>query len=172
MIYIKVPKTGSSTLSGINLRISIENYNGEKVHPFKERCSELHQHYRAASVEINKRERDSTYLWTFIRDPTSQFRSAFFHFRVSRNGDEPTLQKLREYAVSQYTKRDYPQMSFVLPDEPKINKTRGSLIGNATEMVEDILNKYDFIGVNERFDESLVVMRLLLGLNAGNIFFC
>ena len=80
------------------------------------------------------------------------------------------MENLKEYAISQYTNRDYPQMSFVLPNHTKIDKTTGHLIGNATEIVEDVLNKYDFIGVNERFDESLVAMRLLLDLDAGNIF--
>ena len=37
------------------------------------------------------------------------------------------------------------------------------------EAVNRIMNDYDFIGLVERFDESLVVMRILLGLDALHV---
>ena len=39
------------------------------------------------------------------------------------------------------------------------------------EVVNRIMNDYDFIGLVERFDESLVVMRILLGLDAADILY-
>ena len=39
------------------------------------------------------------------------------------------------------------------------------------KIVQNMLREYDFIGLVERLDESLVLLRLLLGLNAGDILY-
>jgi len=42
---------------------------------------------------------------------------------------------------------------------------------NWTQVVQDILNGYDFIGVTERMDESLVAMQMLLNLTTKDILY-
>ena len=37
--------------------------------------------------------------------------------------------------------------------------------------IDKILDNYDFIGVTDRFDESLVVLQLLLGLETSDILY-
>ena len=83
-------------------------------------------------------------------NPTSQCRSAFFHFRVSRERKDPTLKNSKDYVIDQCTRRDYPQINFISPNGIAINKTTGFLEGNATAIVQGTLNEYDFIGVSER----------------------
>lgn len=39
------------------------------------------------------------------------------------------------------------------------------------QYVRDTLGKYDFVGVVERFDESLVALQLLMGLETSDILY-
>merc|ERR1711862_940496 len=52
-------------------------------------------------------------------------------------------------------------------DEKLYKKSKNS----RTALFQEILNEYDFFGIVERFDESLVALRLLLGLDAGDIIY-
>lgn len=176
LIYIKVPKTASSTLAGINLRIAIENTpnktasltnKGEGF--YRVRCAETHRHVRARLLDVSNRNKKYTFLWTFVRSPTSQFLSQFFHFSVSRKGRSPNHESLMHYVGKQFTTTNYPQLNFVITRSFKKSKDGMSIDGDVNQIVQTILNDYDFIGVTERFDESLVALRLLLGLNAGDI---
>ena len=176
-IYIKLPKTGSSTLSGINLRIAIENTPNKTKGTFREgegfygiRCAETHRHLKAHKLKVPLRNKKLTYLWTFIRDPTDQFMSSYFHFDISRKKRTPNYESLMHYVGNQFKKHNYPQINFLTMNDYKKTDDGMSIVGDTKQMVQDILNEYDFIGVTERFDESLVALRLLLGLNAGNVF--
>ena len=66
------------------------------------------------------------------------------------------------------------QLRFVhpnkLPSEIESTDTTG-VIQNATDQVKRVFQEYDFIGVSERFDESLVAMQLLLGIDVGDILY-
>jgi len=103
-----------------------------------------------------------------VRDPTSQFLSQFFHFEVSRKGVKPSYNSFVKFANYEFSKYDrFPQLSVISPYQLNISEIQN----NGTKVVESILNVYDFIGVTERLDESLVALRLLLGLDAGDILY-
>ena len=167
LVYIKVPKTGSTTLAGINLRIA-HRYKSETNGSI---CSATYHHTRATELGLKKRQTDKTFVWTFLREPVSQIKSFFFwenRLYVDKpRYHAPTFTQFQTFISQSYRDFDYfPQLGYVSPHR----LTLKDLKGNET-LVQDILNHYDFIGLNERFDESLVVFRLLLGLKAGDILY-
>lgn len=176
LVYIKVPKTGSTTLAGINLRISHRhrhrhsNTTAETSTSTKP-CSATYHHARAYDLGARKRQKDKTFLWTFLREPISQIKSFFFwenRLYIGRPRHyAPSFTHFQTFIYQSYRDfNQYPQVGYVSP----YKLTLKDLKGNKT-LVQEILYNYDFIGLMERFDDSLVVLRLILGLNAGDILY-
>jgi len=159
-VYIKVPKCASSTLAGINLRI------GHRHVPKSmniTQCAASYLHKEASLLKVTERDKKHTYLWTVIRDPKSQMISnLFFHWR-NKNGSYPTLDHFKEYVKHSHKK----ELDFVNIEKFKEQR----YMKDRSTMFQEILNEYDFFGVSERLDESLVALRLLLNLNAGDILY-
>jgi len=86
----------------------------------------------------------------------------FFIWKTEINdkGKYPTLSDFKKYVDHSYRK----QLDFIQIKNYNENMNR-------TVMFQEILNNYDFLGIVERFDESLVALRLLLGLDAGDILY-
>lgn len=163
LIFVKSRKCASTTLAGISLRIAYKHSTEKGKH-----CALTYHHMRARETKVSQREKDKAFLWTFVRDPTSQFLSQFFHFQVSRRHVKPTYSKFFKYVKNEYEdKYRYPQLSVI---NHKLTGM-GKLKKKPAKIVQNILNEYDFIGLVERLDESLVILRLLLGLGAGDILY-
>lgn len=162
LVFIKSAKCASTTLSGISLRIA-HRHTTEKGSV----CATTSHHMAAHKKKVVERLKEKTFLWTFVRKPTSQFLSHFFHAMVSRREVDPTFENLMNYANSQFTKSNYPQINVINYKKNSIDEINN----NPREIVQEILNEYDFVGLVERLDESLVALRLLLGLDAGDILY-
>ena len=101
--------------------------------------------------------KNTTFLWTFIRQPKSQYISAFFHFQVGRKHQKPNLLNFKKYMKKKCSTKIPPQVNYIghkqsltledIKDENSKRKT-----------VQDIINEYNFMGVVERLDESLVAL--------------
>ena len=165
-LFFKPYKTGSSTTSGVNLRIA--RNVARRIHGNATEgtfCPCRYDHVKrphSAQVAFGDRNLDQSFLWTVIRDPTRRAISSFFHFRVSRRGVNATDDKFQSFLQSRHMK-DYYLDSLSLSR----NGTRQS----ATSIAQGILNDYNFIGVTERMDESLVVLQFLLGLELDDILY-
>jgi hypothetical protein len=117
--------------------------------------------YPASKFGYDKRDLTKSFLWSIIREPTKRFVSEFFHFKVSRQKVEPTDANMQEY-MRKFTYANYIQLLHPEAGQPGYNLTLS---------VEQIIREYDFIGVVERLDESLVVLKLLLGLEMNDILY-
>merc|ERR1712151_1465462 len=78
LIYIKTPKAASSTLSGINLRIAHRHLPPQSKF---EECACTYKHHKYHTFYNYSLPKNTTFVWTVIREPTSQYISDFFHFR-------------------------------------------------------------------------------------------
>merc|ERR1719410_1356186 len=47
----------------------------------------------------------------------------------------------------------------------------GGDANTVNELIDKVLNEFNFIGITERFDESLVVLQLILGLQTSDILY-
>ena len=156
LFYVKVHKASSSTLAGIAEHIARRHRKDGMKH---KKCYVHSKHRAAGKMNIHRRNLLQSYLFTFIRDPKERKLSSFFYFNVTRQGVHPTGPAILE---DLQLNNNY-QYYFMLPVG-----TKGK---DVDDSVSKILNAYNFIGLTERLDESLVLLRLLLGLNAEDILY-
>lgn len=130
------------------------------------KCKSESGHEWFLEKDICRRDKSRSFLWTFIRDPTDRAVSEFFHLQVSRKGIEATDDNFR-YFVRRYRSDFLASLSCK-------GLNRLSVLGssnNANELIENVLNEFNFIGITERFDESLVALQLILGLQTSDILY-
>jgi Sulfotransferase family len=212
ILYVKVPKTGSSTASSVNLRLASRIYqkrteaakssesagNRSQSSPSpQEVCRSRSMHSPAHRIEYGRRDRMRSVLWSVVRDPAARAVSQYFHFYVSRFGhnasDDSAFRKFLwenreslpsvqvrylafdEVAHLENSTADDPvevRRSLRLPNRWRGRsppKAPSPLPAVSVETIRSILRGYDFVGVSERMDESLVALQLLLGLETSDM---
>lgn len=165
-LFIGSPKVASTTTGGIMLRISRNLYkrtHDNKINDAECKVHEIHYSYPAWMNRFGTRNKTTSFLWSFLREPTSRFTSEFFHFQVSRQGIQPTDANFQRYLTTGSNLNNL----YIYNLHPR----GGNHMQNATKAVEQILNEYNFIGITERMHESLVVLKLLLGLELNDILY-
>mmetsp|Transcript_43659 Transcript_43659/g.105299 ORF Transcript_43659/g.105299 Transcript_43659/m.105299 type:complete len:421 (+) Transcript_43659:195-1457(+) len=192
LLFVKVPKTASSTLAGINSRIA--HKVGERILPKTSRsifgglrsmflnlgsteeqeqqqvCSHARTHGRDMLLQRKSMRSRKPLLWSFVRDPAARVQSAFNHFEVSRKGVRPTLGHLISYTTEESSSNF--QYKYLSTDtNPQFFLERnGDANASCDKIIQDqILKKYDFVGVVERWAESLAVMILLWNLQYSDV---
>jgi hypothetical protein len=163
LLFVKEMKTGSSTMAGVTIRIA--RNVGRRLFGKKFRLCKLRfDHTSASKLDYGNRNKKKSFLFTVIREPTSRAISQFFHFHVSREKVEPSdanfQHTLLKYPyLDHYYLRDLSMKRFI----PRINDT--------ITVVNDILSEYNFIGITERLDESLVALQMILGLETNDLLY-
>lgn len=165
LLMVKPAKVGGSTAAGVHLRImhQIAQRQG-KEYPV---CRGSFRHGRAFKyADIAGK----SFMWSVIRDPTKRAISEFFHFGVSRRKIEPTDEAFLEYLHMLPPKIDRRKLGHYGDRLPlqDANQRKGM---DLLDLYKGILPSYNFIAVTERMDESLVVLKELLGLNTSDILY-
>jgi len=137
-IFVKPYKTGSSTCSGVNLRIA-RNVARRQNKEFN-MCKSRFDH-TWANRKYAGRIPEKTFLWSIVREPTSRVVSQFYHFEVSRDKVEPSDENFINYTRNgpQNMIHDYYLASLSLQAY-----RRGE--SNAVDIANKILEDYNFIG--------------------------
>ena len=125
-------------------------------------------------MDVSNRDKARTILWSFVRQPTKRFVSDFFYFAVSRRGYPPEGTIFDKLANHRPIKSSNYQVRYLHPDTLPVaveqsDEAQPELMYNATTQVERILQEYDFLGITERFDESIVALQLLFHLDVHDI---
>lgn len=162
LLFIKPMKVGSSTATGINLRIS-KNV-AERQHANFSICENSYDH--SQGEYFRDRDIPNSFLWSFVRHPTKRAVSWFFHFVVSRKKIKPTISSFKKYTAMQ--KNYYLKLHKLTDANWKWANKTDQYYQN---IIDDILQDYNFIGVTERFDESLVVLQKLIGVPMGDLLY-
>ena len=178
-VYMKLMKTGGSSAAGVNLRIA-KNLQ-ERYYPHystqnnSELCLSRNDHATSHSLQMNQRIREESFLWTILREPTSRIVSQFFHFQVSREKVEPTDANFKAYIEDINTKSRSKLDKYYFTSLTTSTKTEYTnyvhKLKNPNKLVNQILKDYDFIGITERMDESIVTLQLLLNLPTSDVLF-
>lgn len=185
LLFVKTPKTGSTTASRIMKRI---------VHNVAQRdnvttCQHREDHVTGAGLWYGSRVRNQSFLVASLRDPAQRAMSRFFWSYVTRKSNNTneiqtddafikdylnettnvasgcTSKGQGGYQLNYITLQSIPKWSAWDPLHPTriIDNTRTE--GYVAQLMDD----YDFLILNERMEESLVVMKLMLGLETGDI---
>jgi len=173
--FIKVKKCGSSTNGGVARRIGFKKKlsgifqdlrNETDVHE----CSVFANHkemWKLNNGTFSNVKNERAYTYTFLRDPASRATSAYFHLMASRKG-YPVDDKSVKYWLSRSHKgalgRNF-MTKYISPEHGYCDGERRD------ECISNLLHHYDFIGLIERQEESLLVLKFLLGLQMEDILF-
>jgi hypothetical protein len=181
--YLKPYKTGSSTTSGVHLRIARNVAQRQGTNELQQPQLNTSSTGSASSLQIcesrfdhgadlhagynlfRNRIMNESFLWTILRDPTKRAISQFFHFEVSRKKIDPTDVNFIEFLHTSYATKDYYFCALYTNDIFNRNTM------NPIDTANDILRTYDFIGITERIDESFVVLMILLNLKMSDILY-
>ena len=162
LFFLKTFKTGSSTASGIDLRIA--RNVAKRRNTGHALCRTRFDHAWASALFYSLNPQTS-FLWTVLRDPTSRIVSQLFHFHVSREGhntsDASLMERIRRNDgmtgnnyMGQLSLRGFKKKH----DDPVA-------VANA------ILNSYDFIAITERMDESAVALSMIMGIPLADVLY-
>lgn len=179
-LFVKEMKTGSSTVSGVVLRIA---RNIARRMGNKDMCNVRVDHSAARDLNYADRIKNESFLFTMIRNPEKRVTSQFFHFFVSRQKEEPSDVNFQSFLnksnyLFDYYLRDLALVPTNLPDmKKKIHFYKphkmdpGKLKNLRLRLANDIMRGYDFIGISERMDESLVALMMILRLKISDILY-
>jgi Sulfotransferase family len=219
ILYVKVPKTGSSTGSSVNLRLASRiyekvvgsssaelsssegNQTQQQASPFRQLpprvCRNRFKHSPAHVLGYGRRDRLRSILWSVVRDPTDRVVSEYFHFGISRGGRNASDDSaFRDYLWEHRERLQGFQARYLAfhelaaakngTEDDRIEERRALHQSNSSPVpspspsppravslktIRTILRGYDFVGVSERMDESLVALQLLLGLETADILY-
>jgi len=180
LVYIRVPKTGSTVCSGVNRNIAAHHnltgvdtecvwiaQNGEPgawsdhmtpshdqgspVVSYAQQCERKSSGFTKDSLmEDVKALQLPTFMWTMVRDPAER---AMSHCYWEMAPKAPTTaEKLQCLAQEKNTQFNYIR--------PFLNST-----------LEEVLNTYNFLGVNEYFDESMVGLAAALRIPLTDVLY-
>ncbi|GKY97400.1 hypothetical protein MPSEU_000698500 [Mayamaea pseudoterrestris] len=159
ILFVKPPKTGSTTAASVTLRIASKVAARHKDMTI---CKNRVQHSQAYKMGYDRRDFRNSILWTIVREPTSRVVSQYFHFHVSRRNKPPTDKVFIDFVKKRIGLLTSFQLNY-LAFQKEYN--------NPAQMIEQIFQQYNLVGVMERFDESVVVLQMLLGLDATDVMY-
>jgi hypothetical protein len=171
--YIKVFKTASSTVSHIVKYFT--NKHGQ--------CEEHSNHAPAhtfSKLQHYQPNQPRSFLFTFIREPTKRAVSDFFYRKVTQNKEEINLSNFKNGCCRSKQKLNGQagfQLAYIsteerLPEYIFWNSTYPDMVQNPhmlLDRVKNVFDSYDFIGVSERLNESLVALSFILNLSLSEI---
>ncbi|KAG7345186.1 galactose-3-O-sulfotransferase [Nitzschia inconspicua] len=152
MYLVKIPKTASSTATGVAIQIarSIPNRMGNRTGATKSVNGNMECTFHVTHEATHVDRQDPFLMWTLVRHPAKRVNYEF-HFlsvrRIPADKNNTALIKPRYDLSSPNTTPE-----------------------NVLSMLQsDILESYHFIGITERLDESLVALKIILNLNMEDV---
>ena len=169
LIFISPYKTGSTTATGIQLRMSrnlARQYRQDGMCQVRYRHNEVHR-------LVPQRQRDKSLLWTIVRDPTTRVVSQFF-YELSENWYRPPSDdNFKAYLLSPHEDPTLIRNHYIGRfAAQKVNFTAEAVAQmDVPGTVQSIFENMDFVAVMERMDESLVAMSLLFNIDLGDLLY-
>mmetsp|Transcript_39488 Transcript_39488/g.95525 ORF Transcript_39488/g.95525 Transcript_39488/m.95525 type:complete len:454 (+) Transcript_39488:59-1420(+) len=185
--YLRIPRAASSTLSGINQRIA-RNFAARTG--LKKNC--IRHDGRKAGPYYSARD-PLSFLWTFVRDPTQRAMSRIGVSLKKQRGILHNTMPLYDYSeeiVESLKTADDVQfgvisagrggfqlqysMLSIIDEWSAFNTSEPTKVKDpkkVQDFVREVVKGYNFIGLVERFDESLVALQLILGLEPNDMLY-
>ena len=166
ILFHRPYKTGSTTVAGLVMRLAKRKAHLVQDAPLTPSCRYRANHGTAHTDFLyQKRDKTKSFLFSIIRDPTKRAISQFFHFGVSVYHMEPTDANFQQQMMTK-TYGHYYLNNLGLRQVERLDKVRIQ-----ESLVKEIIDGYDFIAITERMEESLVVFKMLLGLDLEDILY-
>lgn len=158
ILFVKPVKVGSTTAASVTLRIASKAGKNENISLCKNRV----QHSKTFQMKYDRRDMNQSILWSLVREPTSRTISQFFHFFVTRREKDPTDEHFLDFIQKRRELLKSFQLKYLAFEET---------LTNPNKTIEKVFQHYNLIGVTERFDETVVVLQMLLGLDIADVLY-
>jgi len=159
LVYIKAEKCGGTTVSGvvrgIGDRLKMTGSFSSQWITSEPMVWATHSTYFQLHSKIERLQKP-IFLMSWIREPAERVLSAFYHFKASRKGHSTST----EHILSVLAANDHELNFNHLTDYISMNQS-----------VAEIMANYDFIGVQSRFTESMLVLAHRLGLRIEDMLY-
>jgi hypothetical protein len=165
ILFVKLIKVGGSTATGVTM--SIAKHEAERRQEKFWICRGRWDH-SWASVMLQDRIRRESFTWSIIRDPTKRAISEFFHFEVSRNDVPATDKNFVDFLTKGKNEEKFRNLYLRMLS---LDFKYGMFDEDGPSVINNILANYDFIGITERMDESVVALSMLLNVPLGNVLY-
>jgi hypothetical protein len=193
LYLVKIPKAGSSTAAGLTYQLATNVAARKKASSERKRSSTRICQIEARHGKRHTHRQQPYFLWAQIRHPASRAVSSYYFNQVSRAGKTPTYRAFVNWAQSNQGKQLDLMASRSWKNKNNNNHTttriknlqeppaprfpvmgrsaRKTTLEQVISMIEkDILNdEFQFVGILERLDESLVVMKMLFGFTQADM---
>jgi hypothetical protein len=149
----------------------------DHVHHPQHPQQDSHPHRRQPVVEPWRQRRAAQLrVWTMVREPTVRAISYYVFLRMVQYEREPTVKEIIAFLKGQELDTVVSPYSHyrtwmstgdanVTPSSLKEWNDRGP------EFLRQIMTDFDFIGVTERFDESIIVLSILWQIPLGDLLY-
>lgn len=119
--------------------------------------------------KFHDRTRQKSFLWSVVREPVDRLLSKYYHY-----GQVATKSSKRQTALSRFQNyvfnsenQDYGYYFRSLSVNRRLNPYKKEHEADSRELLES----YDFLGVSERMDESLAVLKIILNLDIQDVLY-
>jgi len=169
--YIKIPKTASSTLAHITERIATRE--AKRLRLFGKdgfnRCRTYLPmvHQKAIDLDIKNRNKLQSFTFSMIRKPSDRLISHFAMNVLQGNWDTSETSFFNAIDDKQWNPPDF-QLKYLVVDELKSTDPNEEDYAAA---IQTLLDEYNFIGVFERFHESLVVLSMIADIPITDVLY-
>lgn len=168
IVFIKTPKVGGSTFSGVLRRVAHHNHlsgvNDSAWITHEPGIWANHGKTKFLLQKISELKKQ-TFLLTIVRNPINQLLSMFYHFEVSKNNITDSDDNIISYARN----RINVQTNYI--EGYRMNYHRRKWHIPVTKYIEKTLNYYNFVGVTERFNEGLVILKYMLNCSFADLLY-
>lgn len=114
---------------------------------------------------------NQSFAWSIVREPASRLASHFLAIEASDSftqREDFDIQTLKQVLDEDMVSSGSFYVKSLLAATPRTNNRTDF---RDVEDIQSILSRYNFLGVYERLDESVVVLQMLLGLNASDVMY-
>jgi hypothetical protein len=170
LLLAKTYKTASTTAAAVSMHIA--ERVGKRKGLLSGRCV-AHTSHKFSRINLPRFRESPSILWTTVRDPVKRGLSAFSFYLAGRLKIPPTdanvihfLESVKNHQFVQLRTKRGKSADGGFPTNQQIEDSNHA-VGRILQ--EEIMPLHDFIAVTERMEESLVVLKLLWGLEDGDI---
>ena len=188
LVYVRIPKTGSTTMSLIARKIAVQhgisNAYSEQWINQEPGVWWNHKTYADLKGKISGLHKP-TFTWTILRDPVARIISSF-QYTVMYNGkntNDPdgvyaSCRKTTPIRACQLSKSEIPshyegiyELLLTYAEDNQLTELAYSSASGTTDGTLPSDVKLDFVGITERFTESVLIMAEMLGLSFSDMLF-
>mmetsp|Transcript_60529 Transcript_60529/g.170551 ORF Transcript_60529/g.170551 Transcript_60529/m.170551 type:complete len:323 (-) Transcript_60529:30-998(-) len=165
--FIRIPKTGSTSFLDVLVRIM------QKTNP---NATITREHAHRSSLSRTTMPAPIFHV-TLLRDPVERCLSSYYYRSMKKNWvpvDKVTFLNNCSDFQSHYiapSEGALEQIKTVTAMSLHATDAYTNQVAAAKALAKDVVHSYDFIGITERFNESLVLLQHQLGLNTAHVLY-